>query len=176
VDYIKSSIVQPSTDPGFSFANFTVLHSYDISSKINPNTGTSVGGISSALVSAFASQNLTVFATARDISRIPASLSSLPNVQVLTLDVTSPALINAAVEAVKTKTGGTLDYLINNAGAGYTIPIADVDIEVGKKVFDVNFWGVLSVTKAFMPLPLEAEGIVVNISSVGALVHTPWIG
>ncbi|MCJ1250990.1 hypothetical protein MMC30_008221 [Trapelia coarctata] len=98
-------------------------------------TGTSSGGIGCALVSAFASQNFTVSATARDASKIPTSISSLPNVQVLTLDVTSSALINAAVEAVKVKTGGTLDYLVNNAGAGYTTPMVDVDIEAGKKVF-----------------------------------------
>ena len=32
------------------------------------------------------------------------------------------------------------------------------------------------MTKAFMPLLVKAKGTVVNISSVGAVVHTPWIG
>ena len=139
-------------------------------------TGTSAGSIGRALASAFARQDLLVFATARDLAKIPSSLSSHPNVETIVLDVTSTDLIKEAVEVVRTKTGGRLDYLVNNAGSGYTIPLAEVDVEAGKKVFDVNFWGVLSVTKAFVPLLVETKGTVVNISSVGAVIHTPWIG
>ena len=139
-------------------------------------TGTSTAGIGSALALAFARHDLLVFATARDLAKIPSSLSSRPNVEALVLDVTSPELIQHAVETVRAKTGGRLNYLVNNAGSGYTMPLADFDVEAGKKVFDVNFWGVLEVTKAFMPLLVAARGTVVNISSVGAIVHTPWIG
>jgi len=136
-------------------------------------TGTSTGSIGSALAASFAQQKFLVFATARNPSKIPTSLSSLPNVEALAVDVTSPTSIEAAVEAVKAKNGGLLDYLVNNAGVGYTVPLVDMEVETGKRVFDV---GVLSVTKAFMPLLVKAKGTVINISSVGAVVHTPWIG
>ena len=139
-------------------------------------TGTSTAGIGSAIALAFAKQNLLVFATARDLAKISSSLSSRSNVETVVLDVTSPELVKDAMEMVRAKTGGRLDYLVNNAGGGYTIPLAEFDLEAGKKVFDVNFWGVLEVTKAFMPLLVAAKGTVVNISSVGAIVHTPWIG
>jgi 1-acylglycerone phosphate reductase len=90
--------------------------------------------------------------------------------------VTSQESIRAAYNFVASKTNGRLDYLVNNAGAGYTTPLVDFDDRKGRAVFDVNFWGLLSVTKAFMPLVAKVKGTVVNISSVGAVVHTPWIG
>ena len=139
-------------------------------------TGTSAGSIGAALAASFANEGLTVFATARDLSRIEPSLAARSNVHLLLLDVTSTDSIVAAVEAVSARTHGSLDYLVNNAGAGYTMPLADVDLEKAKQVFEVNLWGVMAMTKAFMPLLLKAKGTVVNISSVGAIVHTPWIG
>ena len=140
-------------------------------------TGTSSTSIGSALALAFATRpNSLVFATLRDISKIDARLAALPNVHALALDVTSDAGIAAAVEAVTAKTGGTLSCLVNNAGYTYTSPLADVNISAARGVFDVNFWGVLAVTKAFIPALRKGRGMVVNVSSVGALVSTPYIG
>jgi 1-acylglycerone phosphate reductase len=139
-------------------------------------TGTSAGSIGSALAATFADHGLITFATARDISKIDASLSARPNVHTLSLDVTSQESISAAVVAVLAETDGKLDYLVNNAGVGYTTPLADVDVDTAKKVFDTNFWGPLSMTKAFMPLLVKSKGTIINISSVGAVVNTPWIG
>ena len=139
-------------------------------------TGTSQGSFGGALAAAFARRGFTVFATARNLSKIDPALILLPHVHQLQLDVTSPESISHAVQAVRVKTDGRLNFLINNAGAGYTTPMADVDIEIGKKIFDVNFWGVLSVTKAFIPLLVHTRGTVLNVSSVGGLVHAPWIG
>lgn len=139
-------------------------------------TGTSAGSIGSALVAAFANKGFDVFATARDPSKIERSLADLPNVYPVRLDVTSQASIREAYNYVTQQSRGRLDYLVNNAGAGYTTPLVDFDEKLGRRVFDVNFWGVLSVTKAFMPLLVTAKGTVVNVSSVGAIVHTPWIG
>ena len=139
-------------------------------------TGTSAGSIGAALAASFANEGLTVFATVRDRSKIEPSLAARPNVHILLLDVTSTASIAAAVEAVSARTHGSLDYLVNNAGAGYTTPLADVDLDKARQLFEVNFWGVMAMTRAFLPLLVKAKGTVVNISSVGAVVHTPWIG
>jgi NAD(P)-dependent dehydrogenase (short-subunit alcohol dehydrogenase family) len=102
-----------------------------------------------------------------------SSLSDLPNVHLISLDVTSPASIADAFSAVKAKTGGKLDYLVNNAGRGYSMPALDVDIEEGKRLFDTNFWGVLRMVQAFSPLLMEAKGTVVNIGSIVAYLHCP---
>jgi short chain dehydrogenase len=139
-------------------------------------TGASAGSIGSAMVLAFARREFLVFATARNLSRIEPSIANHANVRLIELDVTSQASIDSARNTVAQVTGGRLDFLVNNAGAGYTTPLVDFDQNKGKMVFEVNFWGVLNMTKAFMPLLVEAKATVVNISSVGAVVHTPWIG
>jgi NAD(P)-dependent dehydrogenase (short-subunit alcohol dehydrogenase family) len=140
-------------------------------------TGCSAGGIGSALASSLASRGHHVFATLRNPSKISPELSSLSNVTVLALDVTDSSSIASAVESVAKVTGGKgLDILVNNAGIGYTMPLVDTDIEEGKRLFDTNVWGALAMTKAFMDLLVQASGAVVNISSVGGEVNTPWHG
>lgn len=138
-------------------------------------TGCSAGGIGSALALAFASRGHHVFATLRNTNKVSPELSAFPNVTVLQLDVTVMSSITAAVEAV-TKTTGGLDILVNNAGVSFVMPLIDVDIEQGKRLFETNFWGVLAVTTAFMDLLVQAKGTVVNISSVAAELNVPWFG
>ena len=139
-------------------------------------TGTSSGSVGSALAVSFASHGFTVFAGLRSVSKVDPSLSALPNVHVFTLDVAAEDSIAAALEFVTSKTKGSLDCLVNNAGSTYTSPLVDTDMQTARKMFDVNFWAVLSMTKAFLPLLRKSKGTVVNISSVGAIVHTPYIG
>ena len=139
-------------------------------------TGTSAGSIGSALAFAFAKRGLLTFATSRDTSTINDTLATLPNVHVLQLDVTSSRSVDQAIQKVLAETGGSLTYLVNNAGTGYKTDLFDADLDVGKQVFDVNFWGPLTVTKACTTALRRAKGTVINISSVGAVVPTPWIG
>ena len=138
-------------------------------------TGCSAGGIGHGLAAEFARRGLHVFATARDLSKM-TDLEKKANITLLSLDVTSSSSIADAVASVKSKTGGTLDYLVNNSGALYVMPILDVNIEKAKAMFDVNVWGVIAVAQAFAPLLIAAQGMVVNISSVTALLRTPWMG
>lgn len=135
-------------------------------------TGCSTGGIGHALALSFQKRGLIVFASARKLSSM-SSLSTLPNVHLVSLDVTSTTSVTEAFEVVKSKTGGKLDYLVNNAGQGYTMPALDADIEQGKKMFDTNFWGVLRMIQVFSPLLKEAKGTVVNIGSVVAYLNVP---
>lgn len=92
-------------------------------------TGSSEDGIGFAIAKEFQSRGIHVFATARNPDKV-AALAKLSNVTVLALDVTSPASIDAAVAAVSEQIGGTLDYLVNNAGAQYCLPTLDMDLEV----------------------------------------------
>ncbi|KAF2797436.1 NAD(P)-binding protein [Melanomma pulvis-pyrius CBS 109.77] len=135
-------------------------------------TGCSTGGIGHALALSFQKRGLIVFASARKLSSM-SSLSTLPNVHLISLDVTSTTSVTEAFEVVKSKTGGKLDYLVNNAGQGYTMPALDADIEQGKKMFDTNFWGVLRMVQTFSPLLKEAKGTVVNIGSIVAYLNVP---
>ncbi|KKK12379.1 hypothetical protein ARAM_006101 [Aspergillus rambellii] len=136
-------------------------------------TGCSAGGIGSALVEEFHDRGLHVFATARSPSKM-AHLENFPHVTLLKLDVQSPIDIAAAVEAVTAKTGGKLDYLVNNSGQGLVMPAIDTDLEEAKKLFDVNFWGAVAVIQAFSPLVIAAKGTIVNVSSVASLLNVTW--
>ncbi|KAF2194252.1 oxidoreductase [Zopfia rhizophila CBS 207.26] len=136
-------------------------------------TGCSAGGIGFSLAKSFQNRGVTVFATARDLSKM-SGLEKLPNIVLLPLDVTSPSSIADVVEAVKAKTGGKLDYLVNNSGRQYVMPALDADIEEGKRMFDVNFWGVLRMIQAFSELLVESKGTIVNIGSIAAYLHSPY--
>lgn len=100
-------------------------------------TGCSVGGIGFALVEAFQKRNLHVFASARNLSTM-SQLEELPNVTLLPLDPTSAVSVQTAVESVRAQTGGTLDYLMNNAGQTIIMPTLDFDIETATKMYEIN--------------------------------------
>ena len=101
-------------------------------------TGCSEGGIGYALAKAFQSHRFQVFASARTLPKI-LSLGHLAGVTLLELDVTSSTSIDAAVDAVRAKTGGTLGCLVNCAGCLSVMPMLDVDVDAAKRLFDVNF-------------------------------------
>jgi len=139
-------------------------------------TGCSNGGIGSALAIAFQKRGHHIFAGVRNPSKA-SDIASLLNVTILQLDVTSKDSIQKAVDTVKAETHGRgLDVLINNAGHGKIGPLVEVDLSAGRELFEVNYWGMLSMTQAFAPLLIRAHGTIVNISSTGGIVHTPWIG
>jgi NAD(P)-dependent dehydrogenase (short-subunit alcohol dehydrogenase family) len=93
------------------------------------------------------------------------------DVQFLPLDVTDDASVAAAVETVGRKTN-RLDALVNNAGisTGWGPPSAEPVMDV-RAIYDVNVFGVIRVTQAFLPL-LKASAsphIVMISSSLGSL-------
>lgn len=102
-------------------------------------------------------------------------LETLPNVTLLTIDVTSSASVAAAVKTVEMETGGSLDCLVNNAGYLYVMPALDTDLDEAKRMFDVNVWGALAMIKAFGPILAASKGSVVNISSVSGCIGMPWM-
>ncbi len=139
-------------------------------------TGCSQGGLGDALAQAFHRRGHHVIATARNPSKM-AHFGAL-NIDTLPLDTVSSSSIAQCVASVAAKTGGSLDMLINNAGGGYSMPLADASIEEARKLFDLNVWSVLAVTQAFLPLLLKSPkgGIIANNSSVGSVVPNPWAG
>lgn len=137
-------------------------------------TGCSAGGIGDSLAREFHSKGLRVFATARSPSKM-AHLAEL-GIETLILDVTSTKSIADATASVAAETGGTLDYLLNNSGGGYAMPITDVNVEAAKQMFDVNFWALITVTQAFMPLLIKAHGTVINNTSIVAHLPLPFSG
>lgn len=138
-------------------------------------TGCSANSIGAALALTLAKRGHHIFATARSPAKIPSPLTTLSNVTLLQLDVSSPTSVAGAVKAVQDH-GHGLDVLVNNAGAGYTVPLLDADLNHAKTVYETNVWGTLRMIQGFADLLIANRGKIVNISSVGAVVNTPWIG
>lgn len=135
-------------------------------------TGCSKGGIGDMLAREFRARGLTVFATARDVAKM-TELKDL-GIETLEMDVTSTASITDSVNIVCKATGGTLDILVNNAGVNHVLPFADCDIEDIRRVLDTNIFGVFAVTHAFLPLLIEARGLVASIGSVSQVFNPPY--
>ncbi|OQD86095.1 hypothetical protein PENANT_c008G07130 [Penicillium antarcticum] len=137
-------------------------------------TGCSEGGIGDALAKSFHKRGFRVFASARNLAKVQ-SLKDM-GLDILQLDVTDEDSIRQAVLTVKAATGGHLDFLVNNSGAGYSMPLLDSDISIAKKMFDVNVFAVVTVSQAFAPLLIASKGTVINIGSVLGKMPFPWQG
>lgn len=135
-------------------------------------TGCSEGGIGDALAREFRARGLTVFATARSVSKM-STLAPL-GIHTLELDVTSEPSIAAAVAAVRTATDGHLDILINNAGVNHVQPFLDTSMADLRRVFDTNVLGVMAVTQAFAPLLIASRGLVATVGSVNTVFNPPY--
>jgi len=86
----------------------------------------------------------------------------------LTLDVTNASQIKQAAGEVD-----TLDLLINNAGIAIYDDLSNSDV-IGQHMA-VNFFGMLNVTRAFLPLLKRSKGAIVNNLSLAALAPLPVI-
>ena len=140
-------------------------------------TGCSQHGIGAGLASEAASRGYTVFAGLRNPSKAPPELQQLSNVTLVSLDVTSSSSIAAAVKTVTSATNDKgLDVLVNNAGSGLCGPLADTETEDAKALFETNVFGAIAVTKAFLPLLVTAQGVVLNNSSLSGMLWMPWAG
>ena len=57
-----------------------------------------------------------------------------------------------------------------------SMPMLDVDIKDARRVFDVNYFGVLATVQAFAPLIIPAKGKIINVNSIAEFVPVPWLG
>lgn len=88
---------------------------------------------------------------------------------VVPLDVTDAGRVQEAVHAAEGHFGG-IDVLVNNAGRGWYGSIEGMDDADVRAMFDLNFFGLLSVIRAVLPgMRARGSGWIVNISSVAGL-------
>ncbi len=133
-------------------------------------TGAS-SGIGKATARLFAERGWNVAATMRN----PADGADLEaeNVLVTRLDLLDTSTIETAVSAAEERFGG-IDVLLNNAGYGAYGPLEATPMETIRRQFEVNFFGLIEVTKAVLPcMRGQKSGTIVNISSIGGRMAYP---
>lgn len=98
-----------------------------------------------------------------------SSLTPLP------IDITNSQSIQAALKTITNAVGTSGLYgLVNNAGITVTGPIESIPLEAIRQQFDVNFFGHIAVTQAFLPLVRQAKGRIVNLCSILGRVVAPF--
>jgi short-subunit dehydrogenase len=143
--------------------------------KVVVITGAS-SGIGKALSYAFASEGarLVLFARSADVLDAMKKELESSGKEVLcvsgdvSLETDCSRLIAAAVARF-----GTIDVLINNAGVSMRALFEELDLDVIRKVMDVNFWGAVYCTKFALPYLLRQKGSVVGISSIAGKKGLP---
>lgn len=141
-------------------------------------TGCSDGSLGIVICLAFRDAGWRVFASARNPAKTKTAKDA--GLEVIQLDILKQESIDAAVAEVSNLTGGSLDMLLNNAGAGYGMPVMDLQWDAAKDLFELNFFSIITVTKGFLPLLRKSQtvhggvrgGIVVNNTSGSSL----WVG
>ncbi|KAI4227803.1 MAG: hypothetical protein L6R36_002156 [Xanthoria steineri] len=114
-------------------------------------TGCSPGGIGNALAREFHSKGLRVIATAGTAETIQD-------------------LADLGIKKVVERTGGGLDYLVNNAGRNYTVPAIEAEYAEIEAVYATNLFAVIRLCQTFMPLLRRSRGTIVQIGSVAGVV------
>ncbi len=121
-----------------------------------------------------------VFATMRNLERraaldaAAAQAGVSGRLHVSQLDVTDAASIAAAVPGVLSAGGGRLDAVVHNAGVAAAGAFEDLPEPELRRVMETNFWGVLALTRALLPVfRAQRRGRIVVVSSNSAYAGEP---
>jgi NADP-dependent 3-hydroxy acid dehydrogenase YdfG len=118
-----------------------------------------------------------VVATARKLDKVADLEAKYPQTaKALSLDVTDAGQVDSAVTQALAKFG-RVDVLVNNAGYGLAGAIEEVSEAEFMPMFETNVFGLLRVTRAFLPhLRKQRSGHIINLSSIGGVVASPGMG
>lgn len=118
-----------------------------------------------------------VVVTARRVEQIQDIVSkNEDNTLALPLDVTNDEQIRSAVQQAIDKFG-RIDVLVNNAGIGYFSSVEESLEEETRRMFEINFWGLMHMTNAVLPhMRSQKSGHIINFSSIGGLTSFPTLG
>jgi NAD(P)-dependent dehydrogenase (short-subunit alcohol dehydrogenase family) len=111
-------------------------------------------------------RGLRVFAGVRKEADGDALRAESSRIEPVILDVTDQASIEAAVKTI----GDVLYGLVNNAGITVAGPLEYLPVDDVRRQFEVNAFGQLAATQAFLPAIRNARGRIVFMSSVGGRV------
>ena len=153
------------------------MHPFE--NKVAVVTGAS-SGIGKALAQAFAANGCHVAIADIKPDELNETLKSLGESDKLykayTLDVSKKEAVFAFADQVAADFP-SVDIVINNAGVSMTSPMAQINLDDFHWVMDINFWGMVYGTQAFLPhLLKQPESWVTNISSIFGIIGVPSQG
>ncbi|TFC01448.1 SDR family NAD(P)-dependent oxidoreductase [Cryobacterium mannosilyticum] len=139
-------------------------------------TGTSSGiGLHAAIAAAQAGH--TVVATMRNLEGTRALLDAADaagvTLDIRRLDVTEAQSVTEVVAGIVGRYG-RLDAVVNNAGSGHLGTIENETIDQVRAVMEVNFFGVVGVTRAALPHLRTSHGRLITVTSVGGVIGQPF--
>lgn len=138
-------------------------------------TGAS-SGIGEAIAREFAKNGSKVVLAARSedlLKKITGEMSLLNyDVTFVRTDVTSESDCRNLIEKTVDKYG-TVDILVNNAGISMRAVFTTVDLDVLRRLMDVNFWGTVYCTKYALPYLLQQKGSLIGVSSIAGFHGLP---
>ena len=149
----------------------------DFSNKTVWITGAS-SGIGEALAYAFASVGAGLILSARTEAALQQVAKNClekgaSSAKVLVLDVADNAAL-AALAANFDASVGQVDVLVNNSGISQRSTVSDTNMEVYRRMMEVNFFGTVALTKMVLPGMLKkGSGQLIAISSVAGKIGTP---
>ncbi len=139
-------------------------------SKVVLITGAS-SGIGLSIANYLQEKGMTVYGTSRTERK-----ANDFKFKMLPLEVSDTDSINNAIQKILDEQG-RIDILINNAGKGVTGPIEETPTEEMRKVFDINFFGVIDLMKAVLPIMRKQQsGMIINITSIAGYMGLPFRG
>ena len=138
-------------------------------------TGAS-GGLGEALAHAFGAAGARLVLSARreaELKRVAAAVADAGGTaRAVPMDLADPESVAAAAADVA-RVEGRIGVLVHNAGQTQRALIADAGIGIYRRLFEVNFFGPLALTKAALPA-MEEGGRIVVISSIAAYYSSPY--
>lgn len=133
-------------------------------------------GIGKALASHFGVKGSRVLITGRVKEELEAAVAELSNKGIEIVgcqgDVSLKADNDRMVDLAISKFG-KIDVLINNAGISMRALFQDVDLEVIRKIMDINFFGAVYATHSCLPHLIKSKGAIVGISSIAGYRGLP---
>jgi NAD(P)-dependent dehydrogenase (short-subunit alcohol dehydrogenase family) len=134
-------------------------------------TGAS-SGVGQSTARLLSQRGFRVFGTSRN----PSGADSIPGVEMLPLDVHADESVRACIEAVVNRSA-RLDVLINNAAYELAGALEELSSEETRAQFETNFFGVVRVVNAVLPLMRRQQrGHIINVSSLSGLTAVPFLG
>jgi NAD(P)-dependent dehydrogenase (short-subunit alcohol dehydrogenase family) len=142
-------------------------------SKVWLVTG-SASGLGRNIAEAALASGARLLATAREPRRLDDLVKKYGDqIRTTSLDVADEDAAKAAVQAA-VETFGSLDVVVNNAGYGDIAPFEQLSPQRFKGLIDTNFYGVVYMTRAALPIMRkQRSGCILQISSVGGRLARP---